>query len=241
MAVAVTRKQPVDLRSSHATNFWKSGSEKLLSFSCRHLEKLVGLPGSLPGSLRGFLADVFEETPRVFNCFFLARGVEEGVAAEDLFSLGERAVGDRNLAAGSFVHADSCGAKGHALAFDQPPRLHAVYYELVHGRHLGFCRQAISWIERIYADEAHVHSPRLVFTVTAIMSNGTEANRHETESFFGANHNPRDLHCLHGTPLPPLYQDHLEFRPSPALDVAIQGLVHSIDELCHGTKSPPQV
>jgi hypothetical protein len=25
------------------------------------------------------------------------------------------------------------------------------------------------------------------------------------------------------------------------VDVAIQGLVHSIDELCHGTKSPPQV
>ena len=25
------------------------------------------------------------------------------------------------------------------------------------------------------------------------------------------------------------------------VDVAIQGLLHSIDELCHGTKSPPQV
>src|SRR5262249_27250155 len=25
------------------------------------------------------------------------------------------------------------------------------------------------------------------------------------------------------------------------VDVAIQGLVHSIDELCHGTESPPQV
>jgi hypothetical protein len=43
------------------------------------------------------------------------------------------------------------------------------------------------------------------FAVTAISSNGTEANRHETESFFGANYNRRDLHCLHGTPLPPLY------------------------------------
>ncbi len=83
----------------------------LLSFSRRHLEKLVGLPGSLGGSL----ADVVEETPRVFNCFFLARGVEEGVAAEDIFSLDERAVGDRDLAAGSFVHADACGAKAHAL------------------------------------------------------------------------------------------------------------------------------
>jgi hypothetical protein len=61
--------------------------EKLLSFSRRHLEKLVGLLGSLPGPL----ADVVEETPSVFNCFFHARGVEEGVAAEDLFSLGERA------------------------------------------------------------------------------------------------------------------------------------------------------
>jgi hypothetical protein len=44
---------------------------------------------------------VIEETPRVFNCFFLARGVEEGVAAENLFRLGERAVGDRDLAVGS--------------------------------------------------------------------------------------------------------------------------------------------
>ena len=104
-----------------------------------------------------------EETPRVFNCFFLARGFEEGVAAEDLFSLGERAVGDRDLAACSFVHADACGAKGHALALDQPPRLHPLYYELVHGRHLGLCRQATRRIERHNADEAHVHSPRLVF------------------------------------------------------------------------------
>jgi hypothetical protein len=39
------------------------------------------------------------------------------------------------------------------------------------------------------------------FAVTAILSNGTEANRHETEIFFGANYNRRDLHCLHGTPL----------------------------------------
>ena len=84
----------------------------------------------------------------MFNCFFLARGFEEGVAAEDLFSLGERAVGDRDLAAGSFVHADACGAKGHALAFDQLPRLHALCYKLVHGRHLGLCRQAITWIVR---------------------------------------------------------------------------------------------
>jgi hypothetical protein len=65
-----------------------TGSEKLLSFFRRHLEKLIGLPGSLAGSL----ADVLEETPRVFNCFFLARSFEEGVAAENLFSLGERTV-----------------------------------------------------------------------------------------------------------------------------------------------------
>src|SRR6516225_9263133 len=155
----------------------KSGSEKLLSFadgvfptpsdkvrlSRRHLVKLVGLPDSLPGSAPGSRADVVEETPRVFHCFFLARGVEDGVAAEDLFTLGERAVGDRDLAVGAFVHADASGAKGHALAFDQPPRLHALYYELVHGRHLGLCRQATSWIVRTNADEAHVHSPRLVF------------------------------------------------------------------------------
>src|SRR6516162_1161128 len=197
MAVAATRKQPVELNSALAMNFlWKSGSEKLLSFadgvfptpsgkvelSRRHLVKLVGLPGSFPGSAPGSRAHVFEETPRVFHCFSLARGVEEGVAAEDLFSLGERAVGDRDLAAGSFVHADACCAKGHALAFDQPPRLHALYYELVHGCHLGLCRQATGWIVRTNADEAHVHSPRLVFTVTAILSNGTEANQHETES-----------------------------------------------------------
>jgi hypothetical protein len=30
------------------------------------------------------------------------------------------------------------------------------------------------------------------FAVTAILSNGTEANRHETEIFFGANCNRRD-------------------------------------------------
>src|SRR6516165_8242186 len=141
MAVAATRKQPVDLNSALATNFlWKSGSEKLLSFadgvfptpsgkvelSRRHLVKLVGLPGSL--------ADLVEETPHVFNCFFLTRGVEEGVAAENLFRLGERAVGDRDRAVGSFVHADACGAKGHALAFDQPSRLNALDYQLVHGR-----------------------------------------------------------------------------------------------------------
>ena len=136
-------------------------AEALLSFFRRHLIKLVGLPSSLPRSLRGFLADVVEETPRVFNCFFLARGVEEGVAAEDLLRLGERAVGDRDLAAGSFVHADACGAKGHALAFEQPSRLHALDDELVHGRHLGLCRQATRWIDRADADEAHVQSPRL--------------------------------------------------------------------------------
>src|SRR5271166_2802865 len=44
------------------------------------------------------------------------------------------------------------------------------------------------------------------FAVTAILSNGTEANRHETEIFFGANYNRRDLHCPDGAPLPPLYQ-----------------------------------
>jgi hypothetical protein len=44
------------------------------------------------------------------------------------------------------------------------------------------------------------------FAVTAILSNGTEAKRQETESFFGANYNRRDLHCLPGTSLPPLDQ-----------------------------------
>src|SRR5262249_46358681 len=148
MTVAATRKQTVDLNSALATNFlWKPGPEKLLCFadgvfptprrrvelSRRHLVKRVGLPGSLPGSIAGSLADVIEETPRVFNCFFHARGVEEGVAAEDLFRLGERAVGDRDLAVGSFVHANACGAKGHALDFEQPSRLHALDDELVHG------------------------------------------------------------------------------------------------------------
>src|SRR6202011_5591509 len=38
------------------------------------------------------------------------------------------------------------------------------------------------------------------FAVTAILPNGAEANRHETEIFFGANYNRRDLHGLHGTP-----------------------------------------
>src|SRR5262249_7500558 len=110
----------------------------LLSFFRRHLEKLVGLPGSLAG----FLADVVEETTRVFDGFFLTRGLEEGVAAEDLFRLRERAVRDRDLAVGTVVHADACGVKSHVLAFDQPPRLHALDDELVHGRHLGLCRQA---------------------------------------------------------------------------------------------------
>jgi hypothetical protein len=44
------------------------------------------------------------------------------------------------------------------------------------------------------------------FAVTAELSNGEEAIRHETGILFGANDNRRDLHCLHGTPLPPLYQ-----------------------------------
>ena len=146
MAVAATRKQPVDLNSALATELplkiWFRKTTVLLPSASRKAGRSPRFP---PGSLAGSLADVVEETPRVFNCFFLARGVEEGVAAEDLFSLGERAVGDRDLAAGSFVHADACGAKGHALAFEQPPRLHALYYELVHGRHLGLCRQATSW------------------------------------------------------------------------------------------------
>src|SRR5258707_5128790 len=41
-----------------------------------------------------------------------------------------------------------------------------------------------------------------------------------------------------------LYEVTKERRAWPKfqmVDVAIQGLVHSIDELCHGTKSPPQV
>jgi hypothetical protein len=80
------------------------------AFSRRHLIKLVNLPGSL--------ADMVEETPRVFDRFFLARGLEEGVAAEDLFSLGDRAVGDRDRAADTLVHANARGAKVHALAFD---------------------------------------------------------------------------------------------------------------------------
>jgi hypothetical protein len=44
------------------------------------------------------------------------------------------------------------------------------------------------------------------FAVTAILSNGEEANRHKKEIPFGANYNRRDLHRLHGTPLLPLYQ-----------------------------------
>jgi hypothetical protein len=62
-------------RRSRTRNDRARRTEKLLSFSRRHLEKLVSLPGSLPGSLAGFLADVVKETPRVFNSFFLARGV----------------------------------------------------------------------------------------------------------------------------------------------------------------------
>jgi hypothetical protein len=44
------------------------------------------------------------------------------------------------------------------------------------------------------------------FAVTAILSNGTEANRHETEIFFGASPKRRDLHGLHGAALPPFDQ-----------------------------------
>jgi hypothetical protein len=44
------------------------------------------------------------------------------------------------------------------------------------------------------------------FAVAAILSNGEDANRQETEILFGANYNRRDLDCLHGTPLLPLYQ-----------------------------------
>ena len=70
------------------------------------------------------------------------------------------------------------------------------------------------------------------FAVTAILSNGTEANRHETEIFFGANYNRRDLHCLHGTPLPRCIKVSETVAPRPAptgddgLASPLQCLVH---------------
>ena len=70
------------------------------------------------GSRPDFATVCERVTPRVFNRFFLARGFEEGVAAEDLFCLGERAVGDCDLAADTLVYAKACSAKVHALGCD---------------------------------------------------------------------------------------------------------------------------
>src|SRR4051812_13637773 len=86
-----------------------SPSERLLRFSRGHLEQPINLPGSLD--------DMVEETPRVLNDFFHVRSVEDSVAAEDLFRLGERAVGDHDLAVGTLVHADARGPSMHALTF----------------------------------------------------------------------------------------------------------------------------
>src|SRR5262245_28365127 len=41
---------------------------------------------------------------------------------------------------------------------------------------------------------------------TALLSNGREANRHETGVFLVRTNHRCDLHCLHGSPLPPLDQ-----------------------------------
>ena len=72
-------------------------------FSGRHLVKLVNLARSL--------ADFVEETPREFHRLILSRGFEQRVAADDLFRLGKRTVGDRDLAAGALVHANASRAE----------------------------------------------------------------------------------------------------------------------------------
>ena len=143
-------------------------------------EKLVGLPSRF---LAGSLADVVEETPRVFNGFFLARAVEEGIAAEDLFSLDERAVGDRDLAAGSFVHADACVPKvtpshssSHPAFMPSAMSLPMDAISASVGRRLaGLCVKMLMKRMSILLG--------CCFAITAILSNGTEANRHETEIF----------------------------------------------------------
>src|SRR4029077_583883 len=41
-----------------------------------------------------------------------------------------------------------------------------------------------------------------ILLVCNMLSDSTVASRHETEILFGANYHRRDLHCLHGAPLP---------------------------------------
>src|SRR5262249_13197590 len=72
-------------------------------FSGRHLVKPVNLTRSL--------TDFVEETPREFHRLILGRSFEQRVAADDLFRLGERTVGDGDLAAGALVHANAVAPK----------------------------------------------------------------------------------------------------------------------------------
>jgi hypothetical protein len=84
--------------------------------------------------------------------------LSSGVAAEDLFRLGEGAVGDRHLAAGALVHAKPCRTEMHTLRCNQPARFHALFDELAHGCHFGLRRRAIVGFVRENADETHVWS-----------------------------------------------------------------------------------
>lgn len=104
---------------------------------------------------------MFEETPRVFDSFFLARSAEQGVAADDFFCFGERAIGDRNPTARILMHANASSVIVHALAFDQPPCLHALFNELQHSCPLGLRREALGWSVCENTDKAHVNPPRV--------------------------------------------------------------------------------
>src|SRR5215831_16304172 len=116
--------------------------------SRRHLVQLVDLARSLPHDT--------EEVSRELYHLFLVSRFEQGVAANDLLRLGERAVGDHDLSAGAFVHADARRAEIDALGCDQPPRFHALFDELAHGGHFGLRRGAVRGFVRKNADEAHV-------------------------------------------------------------------------------------
>src|SRR6185295_17649611 len=108
--------------------------------------------------LAGSLADHAKELPRTLDDLLFGGGFEQRVAADDLFGLGERAVSDRDLAAGTLVHAHAGPTEMHALGRDEPSGLHGVFDELPHRGHLGLRRQAVRGFVRKDTDEAHIDS-----------------------------------------------------------------------------------
>src|SRR5678815_691292 len=103
------------------------------------------------------LADYFQKTPRELHYFVLTRGFEQRISADDLFRLCERAVRDRDFAAGALMDANARRTEIHSLGCNEPSRLHALFDELAHRCHFGFRRGAVRWFVGENADEAHVY------------------------------------------------------------------------------------